>query len=98
MLLNSTEAMRNATYVVDELAAIPDAVYEGMRDRCLALTPRNTWLRARDPGTHDAADVLVELMLPEARQSFAASGRAGRHDTRVVRQAVLRRAGLEADV
>ena len=66
--LNSTEVMRNDTYVLDELAAIPDSTRRAMSAEGLAIAPRNTYLERYDPTMRDAIDVIVDKMTAQMHQ------------------------------
>jgi hypothetical protein len=67
VLLNSTEAMRNDTYVVDELAAIPDDTIKAMSEKALSIAPRTTYFKTYDSTMRDAIDVIVDLMKAPSR-------------------------------
>jgi hypothetical protein len=62
VLLNSTEAMRNATYVQDELTVISDVKRQAMSAMALSVAPRNTYFTKYDDTMRDAIDVIVDKM------------------------------------
>jgi hypothetical protein len=62
VLLNSTETMRNATYVEDELSAISDDKRQAMSATALSVAPRNTYFKKYDATLRDAIDVIVDRM------------------------------------
>jgi hypothetical protein len=61
VLLNSTSAMANDTYVRDELEAISFKTYRNMFQILHSLRVRNMYFQPRVPG--DATDVIVEKMV-----------------------------------